>query len=118
MKTNRLIGGLILSGAIVSAGSLGLGITSKKIETEKQEKAELIQKIKRTKISDSDFSKIKTQAEQKNIPYEINKTYKKALDSLNLKASYEKVYLQTIDSLKRVIAQKDDSIKILTKATK
>lgn len=118
MKIQNLLGGLFITGAVVSVGSAGLGAANKKLKEEKKEQSELITKIIKTGISDNDLSKVKTSAESKLIPYEINKAYKNTLDSLTLKAQYEKVYLQTIDSLKKVIKQKDDSIKILTKATK
>ena len=118
MKVQNLLGGLILTGAVVGAGSVGLGSLNRKIKHEKSEQVMLENKMKSTGISTADFAKIQQKAQNMQIPHDVNKVYQEALDSLELKAWYEKVQLQTIDSLKKVIVQKDDSIKMLRKATR
>lgn len=44
--------------------------------------------------------------------------YKNTLNSLDIKAQYEKAHLQTISSIKKAIPQSDESLKIISKATK
>lgn len=83
VKIKNLLGGLFLTGAAVSGGSAALGASSRKSQQEKQ--AEKI----------SEF-----------FQNELGKTYKKTLDNLTLKANYEKVYLQSLNSLKKAIQTK------------
>ena len=92
LKIKTLIGGLFVTGAVVGGGSAALGASARKNQQEKQIE---------------NFTG--------HIQNEINKTYKKTLDSLTLKANYEKIYLQSYNSIKKAIPQTDNSIKILTK---
>lgn len=76
--------GLILTGAAVSGGSAALGASARESQKEKQ-------LAKATKLFQTEF----------------NKTYKKTLDTLTLKANYEKIYLQSLslNSIKKVVPQ-------------
>ena len=77
-----------------------------------QAKTSVQQKLKKTGISEDEFVRIEQQAKSKRYTFAANKVYEKALDSLQLKAQFEKMYLHSLDSLK------SDSIKIITKTAK
>lgn len=98
MKARALLGGIILTGAIISTATAALGASNKRVKQAKQ--SQLIQKIQSSSVS-------YTGTESKIIPIEINKACQSTLDSLTLKANYEKVYIQTINSLKKAIAHND-----------
>lgn len=115
---SRFLVGTILASAVVVGGVSVLSGVNARFRKDKKEQIELENQVKNSGISDTEFKQIKAKAEAQGIPHRINDVYKHTLDSLAVKAHYEKVHLQTIDSLRKVIAQKDDSIKILTKATK
>ena len=46
---------------------------------------------------------IEAQAQAKKYPFSANRVYQKALDSLELKARYEKMHLYALDSLKTIV---------------
>lgn len=115
---SRFLIGTILASAVVVGGVSVLSGVNAKYRKDKKEQVELENKVKNSGISENEFKLVKARAESQGIPYRVNAVYKNTLDSLELKAKYEKVHLQTIDSLKNVIAQKDDSIKMLSKAAK
>lgn len=111
MKTGRVVGGILLTASIVSIGSAVSG-WQKKISEDKKHQSELVEKLKKTGISEDEFVRIEQQAKSKRYTFAANKVYEKALDSLQLKAQFEKMYLHSLDSLK------SDSIKIITKTAK
>ncbi len=114
MKTGKLLTVLGMTSVVVTGASVfsGMGVKNRQV---KKEQSNLVSRIKQTGISDDEFAKIKALAELEKVPHKINDVYKEALASLELKAQYEKVQLQTISSLKKVV-QNDDSIKMLTKS--
>lgn len=89
MKTSTILSGLIVTGTVVSAGSIGLGAASKNKHLQKQN------------INNKRFTS----------------TYHNAFDSLILKSQYEKAYLQSMNSFKKAIVNNDDKIKILKNST-
>ncbi|MDE6139051.1 MAG: hypothetical protein K2F57_06235 [Candidatus Gastranaerophilales bacterium] len=111
MKSGKIVGGIILTASIVSVGSAMSG-WHKKFREDKKEQVELQKQLRQTGISEAEYNKIDAQAQAKKYPFSANRVYKKALDSLELKARYERVYLHALDSLK------SDSVKILTKTAK
>lgn len=114
MKTGKLLTVLGMTSVVVTGAFVfsGMGVKNRQV---KKEQSILVSRIKQTGISDDEFAKIKALAELEKVPHKINDVYKEALASLELKAQYEKVQLQTISSLKKVV-QNDDSIKMLTKS--
>ena len=103
MKAGRIVGGILLTASIVSVGS-ALSGWHKKLNEDKKLQIELKKQLKQSGISDVEYSRIEAQAQTKK--------YQKALDSLELKARYEKMHLYALDSLK------NDSLKIITKTAK
>lgn len=79
---------------------------------DKKEQVELQRQLKESGITDAEYNRINAQAQANKYPFSANKVYKKALDSLALKAQYEKIHLHALDTLKK------DSIKIITKTAK
>lgn len=94
MKTSTILSGLIVTGTLVSAGSIGLGAASKNKHLQKQN---INSQIINTK--------------------KLTSAYYNTVDSLTLKSQYEKVYLQSMDSLKKAIVNNDEKIKILKNST-
>ena len=111
MKAGRIVGGILLTASIVSVGS-ALSGWHKKLNEDKKLQIELKKQLKQSGISDGEYSRIEAQAQTKKYPFSANKVYQKALDSLELKARYEKMHLYALDSLK------NDSLKIITKTAK
>ncbi len=83
LKIKNLMGGLVLTGVAVGGGSAALGASTRKSQQQKQ--AEQTAKL---------------------LQNELNKTYKKTLDHLTLKANYEKIYLQSLNAIKKAIPPK------------
>ena len=108
MKAGRIVGGILLTASIVSVGSALSGWHKE----DKKLQIELKKQLKQSGISDVEYSRIEAQAQTKKYPFSANKVYQKALDSLELKARYEKMHLYALDSLK------NDSLKIITKTAK
>lgn len=94
MKTNTILSGLIVTGTIVSAGSIGLGVASKNKHLQKQN---INSQIINTK--------------------KLTSAYRNTVDSLILKSQYEKVYLQSMNSFKKAIVNNDEKIKLLKNST-
>lgn len=117
MNSRFLVGTILTTAVIVGGASVISGVNAR-LRKDKKEQVELENKVKNSGVSETEFKQIKAKAEAQGIPHRINNVYKKTLDSLAVKAQYEKIHLQTIDSLQKVIAQKDDSIRALTKVTK
>lgn len=101
MKPRAILGGIIITGALVSGGATALGATNRKIKQNKQ-KSEIIPHISQN------FVGIKNTKPKS--------AYLNTLDSLTLNSQYQKVYLQSLNSIKKVVAKNDDSLKILTKS--
>lgn len=78
MRVQQLLGGLFVTSAVVSAGSVALGISSKNMQKAKLQKEKIL-----------------------HYEQNLSKSYK-SLDPLILRANYEKVYLQTKGSLKKI----------------
>lgn len=111
MKTGKIVGGILVTASIVSVGS-GISGWHKKLSEDKKEQVELQKQLKESGITEVEFNRINEQAQATKYPFSANKVYKKALDSLAIKAQYEKVHLHALDSMK------NDSIRILTKTVK
>jgi len=88
MKTQHLIGGIFATAALVSTASVfsGAGVRIR------QEKKRLKQNIETLQKTTGEISTAS----------QLNKAYKQTMNSLELKAMYEKVNLQTMNSLKKV----------------
>ena len=111
MKTGRIVGGLLVTASIVSVGS-ALSGWHKKLNDDRKEQIELKKQLRQTGIAEAEYNMIEAQAQAKKYPFSANRVYQKALDSLELKARYEKMHLYALDSLK------NDSLKIITKTAK
>ena len=111
MKTGRIVGGLLVTASIVSVGS-ALSGWHKKLNDDRTEQIELKKQLRQTGITEAEYNMIEAQAQAKKYPFSANRVYQKALDSLELKARYEKMHLYALDSLK------NDSLKIITKTAK
>lgn len=93
MKPRTILGGMIIAGAAVSAGSTALGAAARKLQQHKQT-SEITQNLNQNFVG------------TKNIKPKY--TYLNTLDSLTLNAQYQKVYLQSLNSIKK------SSYKIMT----
>lgn len=111
MKAGRIVGGLILTASIVSVGS-ALSGWHKKLNDDRKEQVQLQKQLRQTGISEAEYNRIDAMAQANKYPFSANKVYKKAIDSLELKARHEKMHLYALDSLK------SDSLKIITKTAK
>lgn len=109
MRTGRVVGGILLTASIVSIGS-ALSGWQKKISEDRKYQSELVKQLKETGISQDEFVKIEQQAKSKRYTLAANRVYERALDSLKLKAQFEKMYLHSFDSLK------SDSLRVIKTA--
>ena len=91
MKTGAILGGIIITGAVISVGSTALGAASRNIKENKH---------------------------LKNSNKKYQSEYNNTKDSLAILSLQEKNYLQSVNSFKKAIAKNDDGIKILTKTAR
>lgn len=56
--------------------------------------------------------------QHQNKAKKLAQQYQNSINSLDIKAQYEKAHLQTLSSIKKAIPQSDESLKIISKATK
>lgn len=109
MRTGRVVCGIITTASLVSGGAAFSG-WNKKLHQDKKHQNELIKQLKQTGISEDEFVKIQTRAQAKHYVFSANQVYQKALESLELKAKFERMYLHSLDSLR------NDSIKVIKTA--
>ncbi len=91
MKTGAILGGIIITGAVISVGSTALGAASRNIKENKH---------------------------LKNSNKKIQSAYNNTMNSLAIRSLQEKNYLQSVNSFKKSITKNDDGIKILTKTAR
>ncbi len=91
MKTGAILGGIIITGAVISVGSTALGAASRNIKENKH---------------------------LKNSNKKIQSAYNNTMNSLAIQSLQEKNYLQSVNSFQKSITKNDDGIKILTKTAR
>ncbi len=91
MKTGAILGGIIITGAVISVGSTALGAASRNIKENKH---------------------------LKNSNKKIQSAYNNTMNSLTIRSLQEKNYLQSVNSFQKSITKNDDGIKILTKTAR
>lgn len=112
IKTYKIIGGLFVTAALVSAGSVFSGAQAKI----KQQKRDLLEA--RNSISSMNFHNnaknfIENNPEIKQISFGLNKACKTALEAFEIKAQYEKFQLQTLKTLKNPTTESLKAIKVV-----
>ncbi len=99
MKTGAILGGIIITGAVISVGSTALGAASRNIKENKHLKN----------------SNKKIQSAYNNT---MNSLTIRTMNSLTIRSLQEKNYLQSVNSFQKSITKNDDGIKILTKTAR
>ena len=94
IKTYKIIGGLFVTAALVSAGSVFPELRQK--SNSKRDLLEAGNSISSMNFHNNAKTLIENNPEIKQISFGLNKTCKTALDAFEIKAQYERFQLQTL----------------------
>ena len=109
---STIMGALFVGTAIWTAGTL-IPENRRHEQALQQEQTAYRKRLLGLDITHEDYFAYTDSASKIRPTHKANEYYKHVIDSLELKKKYEAPYIKVIDSLKNVIAQKNDSINIL-----
>ena len=99
MKTYKILGGLFVTAALVSAGSVFTGAQAK-LNQQKKKLLEAKSSMSSIHFHHNTNPATENNSEIKQVTFGVDKTYKNALEAFEIKTQYERFQLLTLKTLK------------------
>lgn len=99
MKTYKILGGLFVTAALVSAGSVFTGAQAK-LNQQKKKLLETKNSMSSIHFHHNTNPATENNSEIKQVTFGVNKTCKNALEAFEIKTQYERFQLLTLKTLK------------------